>query len=396
MWARTAVMGLVSVLLAVGCQDRGRQGEEDANAGSTPAPAPTVAPATVTVQPSSGSHRVRVDQPIRVTVDHGRLLQVLATDGAGERIAGRLDQTRTEWRSTQPLQLGTRYVVRVTVVDRQQQRQTTRSRFHTLDPATELTTAVAPLDGETVGVGMPVQVQLSDDVDNRAAVERALTVDAEPDVAGSWHWLNDRMLRYRPKKFWTPGTRVTLNVALTGVRAGRGLWGAESRQVSFRVGRKMVSVVHEASQTMHVRRRGELVRTIPISDGADGFRTRSGTKVIMLKHRTYDMNSATIGVDPSSAQGYDLADVPYAMRLTNSGEFLHAAPWNTGAFGRVRASHGCIGMSLANARWLFRHSLRGDVVRVVGSPAAPPKVSNGYGGWNLSWRQWKAGSTLAG
>ena len=41
------------------------------------------------------------------------------------------------------------------------------------------------------------------------------------------------------------------------------------------------------------------------------------------------------------------------MRETNSGEFLHAAPWSVGSQGNANVSHGCTGMSTANAQWLY-------------------------------------------
>ena len=47
------------------------------------------------------------------------------------------------------------------------------------------------------------------------------------------------------------------------------------------------------------------------------------------------MNSETIGIDPNSADGYNIKDVEYAMRLTYSGEFVHAAPWSVGSQGHA-------------------------------------------------------------
>ena len=55
------------------------------------------------------------------------------------------------------------------------------------------------------------------------------------------------------------------------------------------------------------------------------------------------------------------------MRVTYCGEFLHAAPWSVGSQGCANVSHGCTGMSTANAAWLYNQSKRGDVVEYVGS-----------------------------
>ena len=115
-----------------------------------------------------------------------------------------------------------------------------------------------------------------------------------------------------------------------------------------------------------------------------GFTTRSGTKVIIEKDRFHTMNSETIGIDPNSALGYNIKDVEYAMRLTYSGEFLHAAPWSVASQGHENVSHGCTGMSTANAGWLYDHSQIGDVVEYTGSNVHMT-LDNGYGDWNESF-----------
>jgi lipoprotein-anchoring transpeptidase ErfK/SrfK len=85
--------------------------------------------------------------------------------------------------------------------------------------------------------------------------------------------------------------------------------------------------------------------------------------------------------------------VKYAMRITQSGEFLHAAPWNAGNFGRRNASHGCVGMSTGDASWLFNHTLIGDPVITTGSSRGV-EYGNGYSDWNMSYAKYKKGSAL--
>ena len=120
--------------------------------------------------------------------------------------------------------------------------------------------------------------------------------------------------------------------------------------MKFHVGDAMVSKVDMNTHQMRVFRNGKLIRTIPITTGEQPkFTTRSGTKVIVEKFRHKRMNSETIGIDPDSADGYDLDDVEYAMRVTYSGEFVHAAPWSVGSQGNANVSHGCTGMSTDNA-----------------------------------------------
>ena len=82
------------------------------------------------------------------------------------------------------------------------------------------------------------------------------------------------------------------------------------------------------------------------------------------------------------------------MRVTYSGEFLHAAPWSVGSQGRANVSHGCVGMSTENAAWLYdtqQARRRRGVHRH--RPADEPE--NGYGDWNDSFAAWKQGSALS-
>ena len=123
------------------------------------------------------------------------------------------------------------------------------------------------------------------------------------------------------------------------------------------------------------------------------FTTRSGIKVIVEKFRHKRMNSETIGIDPNSADGYDLDDVEYAMRVTYSGEFVHAAPWSVGSQGSSNVSHGCTGMSTSNAAWLYNISKVGDVVEYTGTDK-PMTLTNGFGDWNEPFAQYSGSPQL--
>ena len=168
-----------------------------------------------------------------------------------------------------------------------------------------------------------------------------------------------------------------------------------SKRVSFHVGDAMVSKVDMNSHQMHVFRNGKLIRTIPITTGQQPkFTTRSGVKVIVEKYRKKRMNSETVGIDPNGPDGYNIAGVEYAMRITYSGEFVHAAPWSVGSQGHANVSHGCTGMSTANAEWLYSQTLIGDVVEYTGTDK-PMTLTNGIGDWNLPFDQYAAGSALS-
>jgi lipoprotein-anchoring transpeptidase ErfK/SrfK len=154
----------------------------------------------------------------------------------------------------------------------------------------------------------------------------------------------------------------------------------------------MVSTVDVARHTLTVRRNGKVQRVIPVSTGKDGFLTRNGIKVVLEKHTMKVMDASTIGIGKSDPEYYRL-EVPYALRVTWSGEFVHAAPWSVGSQGRANVSHGCVGMSMSNAIWLFNQTHIGDIVRVVNSPRTL-EPGNGYTDWNVPWSTWLRGSAL--
>jgi lipoprotein-anchoring transpeptidase ErfK/SrfK len=144
---------------------------------------------------------------------------------------------------------------------------------------------------------------------------------------------------------------------------------------------------------MRVMVNGKLLRTLPITTGKPGFTTRSGTKVIIEKYRSKRMNSETVGISVGNPEYYDMDNVEYAMRLTYSGEFIHAAPWSVADQGYDNVSHGCTGMSTANAAWLYAMTVRGDVVEYVGTDR-PMTFTNGWGDWNMPFSDYREGSAL--
>ena len=66
------------------------------------------------------------------------------------------------------------------------------------------------MNDSTVGVGMPIIVRFTEDVTDRAAVERALSVSTVPAIEGGWNWLSNKEVHYRTRTYWAAGTAVTL------------------------------------------------------------------------------------------------------------------------------------------------------------------------------------------
>jgi lipoprotein-anchoring transpeptidase ErfK/SrfK len=352
----------------------------------------TVAPVRLTVTPKNRATRVALDARAKVVADSGRLRAVRVSGSNGRRLAGKLASDGRSWVSTGSLAPATRYRVVAEAVDEAGAPTRRQTTFTTLRPRAELRAAIMPLDGETVGVGLPVGVWFSQPVADRAAVERRLQVSSSKPVTGAWHWFAANEVHYRPKTYWPAGAKVTLRARLAGTDAGDGVWGVADRTIRFRIGQRRVSVVNVRTHRMKVTADGRTLRVLPVSTGRDRYPTTNGVHFVIEKNAVKLMDSSTVGIPRNSPGGY-YQRVNWSVRISNSGEFVHAAPWSTGSQGRANVSHGCVNLSTANAAWFFRQTRRGDVVEVRGSPKRPGD-SFGVADWNMSWRSWLAGSAL--
>jgi len=382
-------------LAAAGCSATTDPSASDRVRAAGSSTAPPVSEASITASVEDGADNLPVDETITLATQNGTFEEVRVAIGRGKKtLRGRLSADKTTWTSTQDLEPSLRYRASAVAVDAEGLEAESSTEFRTdrltLDQQTF--PSIAPLEGETVGVGMPVIVSFDVAVANRKAIEERLSVRTSPKQVGSWHWASDSEVHWRPKTYWKPGTDVTVNADINSVDAGEGIYGQVSRSTSFHVGDSVVSKVDIPSHTMKVYINGGLARTMPVSAGKPGFITRSGTKVIVEKILHKTMDAATVGIPEGSPDYYNL-EVDYAMRVTYSGEFLHAAPWSAGSQGVANVSHGCIGMGDTDAAWLFNITNRGDVVEVSGSDRHMT-LYNGYGDWNASFKEYKQGSSL--
>lgn len=354
--------------------------------------APEVDPVRLTTS-FTDARSVPIDAPVTVSADGGELSDVRVTSAAGP-VEGRVEGGT--WTSTSLLEPGTDYRISASATRSDGEAVERTRAFRTVDLTLDQQTypSIAPLEGETVGVGMPVVVTFDVPVTNRALFEKHMTVTSTPAQKGSWYWLSDSEAHFRPARYWKAGTDVSVDLDLNSLPAGNGIYGQEDRQLSFHIGDAHVYKVNAQTHQMQVFSNGELLRTLPITTGKPGFTTRSGVKVIMEKFESRRMNSETVGINRNSPEAYDIDDVRWAMRVTYSGEFIHAAPWSVGSQGYANVSHGCTGMSTADAGWLYAMTRRGDVVEYTGTDR-PMTLENGYGDWNLAPAAWKQGSALS-
>lgn len=365
--------------------------DEPSSSASTPA---TERP-RLKVNVGRGATEVPVDTVLSVRAQQAVLESVSVTSPAGD-VEGRLSEDGGTWEASERLEPGATYTVRSegrTAAGEPVQRT---ARFSTADLslAEQTYASIAPLDGETVGVGMPVVVTFDVPVTDRAEFERHMHVASTPRQRGTWHWISDTEAHWRPRTYWRAGTEVHVDLDVNGVSAGGGVYGQHDREIDFSVGDAHVYRVDARTHQMQVFSNGELLRTLPVTTGKAGFETRNGVKVIIEKFDEKRMNSETVGIAAGSAEAYDIDDVQWAMRLTYSGEFIHAAPWSVGSQGRANVSHGCTGMSTADAGWLYAMTRRGDVVETVGTQGDDMTLTNGYGDWNVGFKEYRRGSAL--
>ncbi|WP_028636021.1 L,D-transpeptidase [Nocardioides sp. URHA0032] len=392
--ATFVTVGALSLTLAACNTDDAVPGAAGSDEPSSASPSEPVPALRLTTSIKKGAQDVPVDHAVSVSAQGGTI-DAVKVSSSGATLAGELASDGSSWTATDRLEPGTSYTMTATAEKTDGSKVTRTANFHTQALTLDQQTypSVAPLAGETVGVGMPVIVTFDVPVTDKAAFEKHMTVTSKPAQPGAWHWLSSTEAHWRPKSYWKADTDVHVDVDVNSVPAGNGIYGQESRELNFHVGDAHVYRVNMVSHQMKVFSNGKLLRTIPITTGQQPtYTTRSGTKVIIEKFASKDMNSETVGI--TGADAYNIEGVQWAMRLTYSGEFIHAAPWSVGSQGYANVSHGCTGMSTANAAWLYAMSRRGDVVEYTGSDK-PMTLDNGYGDWNESFKQYEQGSALS-
>ncbi|MEU6373122.1 Ig-like domain-containing protein [Streptomyces sp. NPDC046909] len=347
------------------------------------------------MNPADGTKKAAFTSPVEVTVTDGTLASVEVTGNDGSTLAGTYNDAKTSWTSTENPYSGTKY----TVTAQAEGGDAETATFTTKSPGETFVGYFTPEAGSTSGVGMPVSINFTHAVSDKAAVEKAITVTADPAVEVVGHWFSDTRLDFRPETYWAAGTTITLGLRLKDVEGQDGVYGIQSKDVTFHIGREQITTVDLATKEMTVKRDGATYATYPVSGGDSDHTTWSGIMVISERFKETRMESSTVGLGDE----YDISDVPHAQRLTTSGTFIHGNYWaSTSVFGSQNTSHGCVGLhdakgandsSVAGYKF-YKSSMLGDVVIVKNSGEKTVDPANGLNGWNLSWAEWKAGSAL--
>jgi lipoprotein-anchoring transpeptidase ErfK/SrfK len=323
-----------------------------------------------------------------VSADSGALDAVVVhpSGDTASFLTGALGDGARTWTSTAPLSPGTDYVVEVSAHSAGGSTSTARTTFATMTPK-RLTTATQPEDGETVGVAMPISLRFNAPVasEQQSNLVSHLKVTTNPPVDGAWHWFAPTEVHFRPKDFWAPGTKVTVEADLLGVPAGNDVYGLGNWTMNFTIGTKHVSTIDAASHQMVVTENDKTLYTWPVSVGRPKNPTLEGTLYVQYKQQDVLMDSQTIGIPRSSPDGY-YEHVYWDTAISTDGFFIHSAPWSEWAQGSQNVSHGCVNLSPARAQTFFTFSQRGDLVYVKNT-GRPADASDGEADWNIPFEQ---------
>ncbi len=333
----------------------------------------------LTITPGNRSRNASPDRGVTVTAEGGRLRHVTVTGPGG--VTGSLNTAGTAWRSDWALQPASSYTVTAKVADSSGKIVTKRSSFRTLTPQSTLQTQIFEGDQQTYGVGMPIILKFSHPVTNKAGVERSLQLWTSKPVTGAWYWDGSSTLMFRPRTYWPQNTDVRFAGHLDGVEAASGVYGTADLTQSFRIGSSLIAVGSTIKHDLKVYYQGKLLGNWPASMGAPGDNTANGTYLTVEKQ-----NPALM-----SGPGYHNFPVPYSVRFTFSGNYIHDAYWSVGQQGFSNVSHGCVNLSPAHAIVYYRLAVPGDPVTITGSPVAG-KWDDGWTVWFLSWPRLLHGS----
>ena len=238
--------------------------------------------------------------------------------------------------------------------------------------------SLLPAEGSIVGVAHPVEVTFSRPVTDRRAAERNISIKSEPPMTGKLVWARSDVVRWVPDRFWPSHSAVSLSVGNLPTR-------------NFETGAAVVGVANVADRTFtvtidgvppsdlpapHHRPNWGQPGVFPASMGRPKYPTPVGVYSVLAKERDIVMDSSSVGIPIDDPDGY-LLDVEYAVRFTRRGLFVHSAPWAVNQMGYENTSHGCIGLSTADAEWYLNTVKVGDPIIVRENGVEVPQTVSG-------------------
>ncbi|HEY7488847.1 MAG TPA: Ig-like domain-containing protein [Streptosporangiaceae bacterium] len=392
---------VTAVLTVAGLAFTGACSGGDGGGGSAPGKKAEPNAPQVTITPKDGTGKAKPEKGITVKVADGTLTAV-TVNAKGKKVPGRLSADHTTWHSTWNLAPGTSYNVSAGAGNPAGKTTTATSKFKTLRAVNTLSIlSVTPGNSGKYGVGMPIMVTFNRPVGDRKAVEKALEVRSQFANLGAWYWAAGNTVIFRTKKYWKANQRITFTAHLTGVKSAKDTYGVSDFTEKFRIGDSHIVTVNTKTHRLTIRRNGKQIKNVGISAGRGGlmkggvdvYKTTSGNHLTMAKSRLERMTSRWMGVtDKKDPRFYD-EKIPFAVRISNSGEYIHSMASTVWAQGHQNVSHGCVNSPPAFAEWFFGWSYIGDPVVVTGSGRGLDPF-NGWSYWQMSWKNWVKGSAF--
>jgi lipoprotein-anchoring transpeptidase ErfK/SrfK len=365
-------------------------------------------PAVLSIKPTPGSDDVDPTTRVLIIAARGTLTDVKMVDDDGDTIKGVMTPDNRAWKPVKELDYATKY--KMTIASRGPTGMPARetSSFTTLTPSNQVAAYLESTagnlieDGGTYGIGTVVVARFDEPIVDRAAAQRHMVVTTDPPVLGTWNWTDDQTARWRPEKYYAPGTTVSVAANIYGASLGDGLYGQKNSSLHFRIGDSHVSIADDNTKQVQVFENGKLVRTMPTSMGMGGTQTIDGTTLsfytppgiytVIDKANPVVMDSSTFGLPVNSRLGYK-ETIPWATRISIDGIYLHQLNSTVWAQGNTDTSHGCLNLNSVNAQWFFNFSVPGDIVEVRNTGGKPLQIWQN-GDWTVPWDQWIKGSAL--
>lgn len=402
------MLGVLAVVVSGCSSDASTPGAHSTAAAGSATPTP--APISLDVTPADGSSGVGLDQAVTVSASNAVINTVrIEENGAPISLGGTVSSNDEQWQYQGGLAVDATYTVTAVANNQEGSEATATATFSTITSAKRLLSTVEYLtDGQTVGVGMPIELHFNADIPpaEQQNVLAHIAVVSNPAQPGGWYWFAPNEVHYRPQSWWQPGTQVTVDAELNGVDAGNGYWGMGDWSLGFTVGAEHVTLVNTQTRIMQVYNGdpsagGQLLYTWPTNTGKPGFYTINGTLVVLYHSPVVKMQSCPTFETPAAcipggSQYYD-ENVYLDTAISSDGYFIHSAPWacqgNTCnlvyPYGR-NTSHGCVNLSPQHAQSYYSWSQPGDVVEVSGSPLTA-SFSDGEGDWQTPWSDFVQG-----
>jgi len=361
----------------------------------------------ITANPAFGSKKLAPTVPVTVTVFNAQIQDlVLVADSDGTELTGKVAADGATWTLGETMEYGTTYSYRGTALSTDGVDTPIEGKITTVKPKETMRASFQIPEGKKVGVAAPIVLTFSGQITNQAEVQKNLKVmvDGKEFKGGSWGWLQDEDIKgdgtlqsrvhFRTAKYWPAYSKVTVSANLYGVDLG-GAWGREDLTTHFSIARKQVVKADVNSFRLVVMVDDAIVKDYPVSYGAQGPEadadraTRNGIHIVQEKFESFDMCNPRFG--------YCDVKAPWAVRISNNGEFIHVNQ-NTeraGYLGKQNVSHGCINMGLADGKEFYDSALYGDPVEVTNSKGPQLGFSDGdIFDWGIPYSEWQNYSAL--